>query len=84
MKADLELNLIHDGEQWVGRHADFTVAAPDLFLLEEKVRQALVGSGRYPGGSRVTVFMGYDFDSFPVWLRQYHSHYFNRFVSFTL
>nr|VFK00801.1 MAG: hypothetical protein BECKH772A_GA0070896_102032 [Candidatus Kentron sp. H]VFK02265.1 MAG: hypothetical protein BECKH772B_GA0070898_102702 [Candidatus Kentron sp. H]VFK04712.1 MAG: hypothetical protein BECKH772C_GA0070978_102012 [Candidatus Kentron sp. H] len=80
-KADIELRLIHDGERWIARNDRLTAEGEALSDLDSDVRRALQEGGKYPAGSRLTVFMGFDFDTFPTWLRQYHAHYFNRVVS---
>ena len=82
MKADLDIRLEHDGEQWLGHGLQLPARGETLMDLDAHVGQLLRASGDFPPGSRVTVFMGYDFDTFPTWLRQYHNHYFNRYVEF--
>lgn len=84
MKADIELSLAHDGRQWVV-HNETLVARGDKFeTLDANLKSVLLKSGRFAPGVRVTVFMGFDFDTIPTWLRQYHTHYFNRFVTVDL
>ncbi|HHC72325.1 MAG TPA: hypothetical protein ENK54_05445 [Thiotrichales bacterium] len=84
MNADVEFTLVHDGRQWVCRNDAITVNGESLAELDEELGRALRESGEYPPGSRLTVFMGFDFDTIPTWLRQYHDHYFNRLVSINL
>jgi hypothetical protein len=84
MKADVELCLSHDGWHWVARNPAFFVKGDTLHALDERLRISLLDTGDFPPGSRVTVFMGFDFDTIPIWLRQYHSHYFNRFLTLEL
>ena len=79
-RADLDTVLTHDGREWVVRADGIEARGADWGELDESLRRALAGSGRYPSGSRVRVFMGFDFDTLPRWLRQYHYHYFNRWV----
>jgi len=84
MKADMEFSLVHDGRQWVV-HNDTLVARGDKFeTLDADLKRALLETGKFPPGARVMVFMGFDFDTIPTWLRQYHTHYFNRFVTLDL
>ncbi len=80
MKADLELTITHDGEAWIARNDTISVAGRTLPELDGNLKEALRIDGRF-AGSKVTVFMGFDFSLFPVWLRQFHTHYFNRFVT---
>ena len=84
MKADIELHLIHDGDRWIGRNDRLTAKGEELSDLDSDIRRILQQSGEYPVGSKLTVFMGFDFDTIPTWLRQYHTHYFNRVLSIEL
>ncbi len=84
MKADVELSLIHDGAQWVGYNGALAARGDTLEALDHDVRRALQTTGDYPAGTKVTVFMAFDFETIPIWLRQYHAHYFNRYVAIDL
>ncbi|UCE88654.1 MAG: DUF5395 domain-containing protein [Pseudomonadota bacterium] len=84
MKADLEMNLIHDGRDWIVRSEKLEARGENFADLDEDLKRTLRDSGDYPQGSHLTVFMGFDFDTIPTWLRQYHTHYFNRFVAVDL
>lgn len=77
MKADIELVLTHDGDKWVARNGALKATGLTLGDLDDSVRELLRSDGRLKG-SRVAVFMGFDFDTLPAWMRQYASHYFNR------
>ncbi|GMR01598.1 MAG: DUF5395 domain-containing protein [Gammaproteobacteria bacterium] len=81
MKANLELKLVHDGKDWVVSNDSITARGVSLSELDDDVKRALRQSGDYPEGTRLIVFMGFDFETFPTWLRQYHTHYFNRLVT---
>ncbi len=81
MRIDIELSLIHDGEFWIGRNQTLEVRGSTISELDDELKRGLRASGDYTPGSSVNVFMGFDFATFPTWLRQYHSHYFNRTVS---
>ncbi len=81
MKADIELDLVHDGQDWVVSNDTLKAKGADLHALDDDLRCVLRQDGVFPPGSRVTVFMGFDFDTIPTWLRQYHNHYFNRLVT---
>lgn len=78
MQADIELNLSHDGELWICRNDTLYAQGRTLLDLDRDIQRVLRDSGAYAKGSRLRVFMGFDFDTFPSWLRQYHAHYFNR------
>ncbi|HEC12350.1 MAG TPA: hypothetical protein ENI80_03730 [Acidiferrobacteraceae bacterium] len=84
MKADVELKLTHDGNKWIGQNEQIVASGESLNDLDEEVKCALQKSGSYAAGAQLTVFMGFDFETFPRWLRQYHNHYFNRCVSLVL
>lgn len=81
MKADIELSLVHDGEFWIGRNDSMEVKGTTISELDDELKRSLLETGDYTSGTCVNVFMGFDFDTFPTWLRQYHSHYFNRTIS---
>ncbi len=84
MKVDIEMSLVHDGHQWIARHASMTVSGHNFSELDINLVHALRKTGQFPAKARVTVFMGFDFDTIPTWLRQYAYHYFNRYVSLDL
>ncbi len=81
MKADIELSLVHDGEFWIGSNSDMEVKGSTISELDAELKRGLRETGDYASGTCVNVFMGFDFDVFPTWLRQYHDHYFNRTIS---
>lgn len=84
MKADVELILTHDGDKWIGQNDQMVASGKTFGELDEEVIRSLRKTGNYTTGAQLTVFMGFDFDTIPRWLRQYHSHYFNRYVSLVL
>lgn len=84
MKADIELSLMHDGDLWICHNETLRAQGNSLLDLDNDVQRVLRESGNYAESSQVRVFMGFDFDTFPTWLRQYHTHYFNRTVTIDL
>lgn len=84
MKADIVLSLVHDGECWVGRNASLEAKGVTISELDEDLKRGLRESGDYAPGTALRVFMGFDYDTIPTWLRQYHTHYFNRTVLVSL
>ncbi len=84
MKADIELVLVHDGDLWVCSNDSIVARSDTIKELDDDIQRALREGGKYTQGSQVRVFMGFDFDTLPTWLRQYHSHYFNRTVTIDL
>ncbi len=84
MKADIDLVLVHDGDLWVCSNESIVARGDTIKELDDDIQRALREGGKYKQGSQVRVFMGFDFDTIPTWLRQYHSHYFNRTVTINL
>jgi hypothetical protein len=84
MKADLELILAHDGRHWVVHNDNLVAKGEGFEALDADLKRVLLESSTFLAGERVTVFMGFDFDTIPTWLRQYHTHYFNRIVTVDL
>jgi hypothetical protein len=80
MKVDLEVSLIHDGDQWIARHLFLEARGRTLSELDQDLTRCLRESGDFPASSEVSVFMGFDYDTIPTWLRQYAYHYFNRYI----
>ncbi|WP_455206737.1 DUF5395 family protein [Kaarinaea lacus] len=78
------LKLIHDGDEWIVSNESLKVCGESFEALDTNLIHALRDSGEFAQGTKLTVFMGYDFDTFPTWLRQYHTHYFNRLLKLEL
>ena len=78
MRADVELKLIHDGDNWIVSNDLYKASGKTFEALDNNLIATLRNSGKFSQGTKVRVFMGFDFDTFPTWLRQYHTHYFNR------
>jgi len=81
MRADVELKLVHDGKEWIVTNDSYRASGKTFEALDTNLIGALRNSGDYKAGSMLTVFMGFDYDTFPTWLRQYHTHYFNRLLN---
>ncbi len=77
MKADVELVITHEGKRWVVRNDAITASGETLSELDANVAEVLREQGNF---GKVTVFMGFKFSTIPTWIRQYASHYFNRYV----
>ncbi|WP_455222581.1 DUF5395 family protein [Kaarinaea lacus] len=78
------LKLFHDGDEWIVTNESLNVRGNTFEALDTNLLKALQNSGEFSQGTKLTVFMGYDFDTFPTWLRQYHTHYFNRLLKLEL
>jgi len=79
MKSDIDMIIVHDGEKWIARNDDLEAAGRTLPELDADLARALRRTSGYQGRT-LTVFMGFDFATFPTWIRQYAPHYFNRLV----
>tara|TARA_B100000427_G_C15481350_1_gene583144 strand:+ start:180 stop:455 length:276 start_codon:yes stop_codon:yes gene_type:complete len=75
---EIELMVSHDGKQWFAKNNSVEFKATELFELEGKIEQAFRQSLKKNEQSQLKVFLRFDFNNFPKWLHQYHSHYFNR------
>ncbi len=84
MRVDVVLKLFHDGDEWIVTNESLNVRGNTFEALDTNLLKALQNSGEFSQGTKLTVFMGYDFDTFPTWLRQYHTHYFNRLLKLEL
>ena len=84
MKADVDVRLIHDGTNWIARNDTIEASGYTLHELDENLAHVLRRSGDFPEAAKITVFMGFDYDTIPTWLRQYHTHYFNRYIALNL
>ncbi len=84
MAADLELTLSFDGECWSTVIDGHTFSAAELPELENRIAQAVRHMARFQDHPCVQVWLGFDFDVIPTWLRQYHSHYFNSRLQVTM
>ena len=81
MKADFITSLIHDGDYWIASNETLTARGRTFKELYDDMGCALREHNLAAKGTTVTVFMGFDFDTIPTWIRQYGSHYFNRYVT---
>jgi len=84
MKIDLEMSLVHDGQQWIVRNQSMIAKGYNFAELDANLVETLRKSGQFAAQTQIKVFMGFDFDTIPTRLRQYASHYFNRHISLQL
>ena len=84
MEADLEVRLVHDGINWIANHPSFEARGETLLELDQELTRCLVHRQLFPENSQVTVFMVFDYNCIPTWIRQYASHYFNRYIRLDL
>lgn len=82
--ARMEVILKQKGARWVASGEGFTVEAAAISEIDEAIRREIIGSGRFPAGTEIEVFLACDRGVIPDWMRPYHSHYFNRTISFVV
>lgn len=84
MKVDLEMSLSHDGHQWIAHSQGVTATGGNFTELDSCLSHLLTTHSEFASYNQVAVFMGFDYDTLPTWLRQYAYHYFNRYVLLNL
>lgn len=84
MKVDVETFIVHDGEKWIAKNDTLSASGHSLNELDDDMKRSLQQCGKFEKGSKVKVFMGFDYSTIPTWIRQYASHYFNRCVTIQL
>jgi hypothetical protein len=84
MKADLEVRLVHDGTRWVAYHQNFEAYGQTMAELDRNLAKCLVNRKLFAENTNITVFMVFDYNCIPIWIRQYAYHYFNRYVRLAL
>ncbi len=78
----VEMVLNHDGRNWIVSNHDITLSAPSMNELDRKVEDAF---GReLEGEQSLDVFMSFDNEVIPMWIRPYMNHYFNRILELPL
>ncbi len=82
ISAAIELQITHDGNYWFAENNFFKAQACDLLELEEKIKNLLPRLLLKNPGEEIKVSMRYNYAAFPEWLHQYHTHYFNRILTF--
>jgi len=77
MNTDTEIILSFDGEQWIVNLEDQRFISGELRELENRIIEFIRKKPCYANREFVRVWVGFDYDTIPDWLRQYHTHYFN-------
>ena len=80
----VEIVLKRSGRRWIGRGGGFKVEGADIRELDDRIEREISRSGRFQPGTPVEVYVVCDRNIIPAWIRPYHSHYFNRIISFTV
>ena len=76
---NFELNF--DQTHWICSNSDVSLRADSLEDLDAEIKNYL--QKKYETGN-FKVKMFFDFDRFPLWMRQYMAHYFNRELTYQL
>jgi hypothetical protein len=84
MRPEVDVRLIHDGTCWIAENDTVRAKGATFEELDTNLACALRRHGDFAPGSKVRVFMGFDYGTIPTWIRQYAAHYFNRYVTLTL
>ena len=88
MKAILvintELQISHNNNYWFAKNNFLKLKAKEITDLDDKIKITLTNLLIKEKGKKIKVNMVYDFSTFPKWLHQYHSHYFNRILIFDI
>ena len=71
----IELALGYRNDKWYCSNSQIYCEANELHELDKLLIKIL--SPIYPG-IEIEIKYLFDFDSFPLWMRQYMPHYFNR------
>lgn len=70
-----EFVLKYENDEWVCENPDFSFQSKELMDIDRLLKNKL---SEYHPGETVEIALLFDFDSFPLWMRQYMPHYFNR------
>jgi len=80
-----ELQITHNKKYWLAENNFIKLKAKKLSDLEYKIETSLPNlftNKKIKEIKEIKVHIFYDFSTFPKWLHQYHSHYFNRILIF--
>jgi hypothetical protein len=81
-KEVIEMILNHDGRNWTVSNGSISLSAPSLNALDRKL-DSVLGKDLKQGQS-LDVFMSFDNEVIPRWMRPYMNHYFNRILEIPL
>ncbi len=81
-KEVIEMILHHDGRNWTVSNSSISLSAPSLNELDRKLDSILGKDLKH--GQSLDVFMSFDNEVIPMWMRPYMNHYFNRILEIPL
>lgn len=77
----LGFTLSFEKNQWLCYNDSFSISADSLDGIDMQIEKYLK---KHYSKQQIEVSMHFDFDRFPIWMRQYMPHYFNRNLSFQI
>jgi len=80
MPFRIELKLSFSGNDWSAENNEIKVSASSLPELDKKIGNILRISNLYEKDKLVQVYMFFDQETIPEWIRQYSNHYMNRML----
>ncbi len=81
-RKTIEMILDHDGSNWILSNERLTVAAGTLDELDRKIERALKED--LEREKKLDIFMAFNNEVIPMWMRPYMNHYFNRILELPL
>ena len=81
-KKTIDMTLSHDGREWIAWNQQVRLSAVTLDELDKKVESALRAEVDRAGA--LDVFMAFDNEVIPKWIRPYMNHYFNRVLELSV
>ncbi len=78
----IDMTLSHDGANWTASNDSVHLRAESLEALDRLVEQSL--HDELADHDRLDVFMAFDNEVIPQWIRPYMNHYFNRIIELPL
>ncbi len=80
-RKQIEMQLGHDGSNWILSGESISLSAPELDDLDRKLEAALKPEWEK---EPLEVFFKSNNDMIPEWIRPYMDHYFNRILELPL
>ncbi len=75
-----EFVISHDGVNWNIINDSISVSSPTIDALDNDLAGKLRERGLLKKGETAKIFMAFDNNGIPQWMRQYAHHYFNRII----
>ncbi len=78
----VEMILDHDGKNWIVSNETIKLSASSLESLDKKLEQAM--EKELQNRNSINIFMSFNNNVIPMWIRPYMNHYFNRILELPL